>query len=234
MADPHTDPPSLPYPSALASESHATLALLAACPPAREFYLAGSAALALHLGHRPVRDLDLMGTAARLRPADRRDLLAALRGADSSVAVETARDGYLFVRVGGDGAGVGVRFHYYPYPLVDSEHEQVGVAVAGRRDLGAMKLGAVISRGTRRDFLDLYLLCQAVPLATLLAAAEEKFGHVRDFTLQAMKALADVDAATEDPLPALVRPVSWASVRAWALDAALAATAAHLAGEEVR
>ena len=54
-----------------------------------------------------------------------------------------------------------------------------------------MKLGAMISRGTRRDFVDLYLLCRELPLAAALARADEKFGHVGDFALQAWKALAD-------------------------------------------
>ena len=37
----------LAYPDALAAESHAAMAVLAACAPVGELYLAGSAALAL-------------------------------------------------------------------------------------------------------------------------------------------------------------------------------------------
>ena len=69
-----------------------------------------------------------------------------------------------------------------------------------------MKLGAIISRGTRRDFVDLYLLCRELPLADLLARAEDKFGHVRDFPLQALKGLADLSQVEGEPMPTPRRP----------------------------
>lgn len=176
-----------------------------------DFYLAGSAALALYIGHRPVRDLDLMGGTNRLTPPDRRDLLGDLLALETETEVETARDGYLFVRQ----SGVGVRFFYYPYPLAEPFEEVSGLAVASAVDLGLMKLGAIISRGTRRDFVDLFLLCRRIPLAGLLARADDKFGHVRDFSLQALKGLADLSEAEAEPMPRLAIPVDWAEVEAW-------------------
>jgi hypothetical protein len=87
--------------------------------------------------------------------------------------------------------------------------------VASPVDLGLMKLGAIISRGSRRDFVDLFLLCREVPLAELLARAEEKFGHVGDFALQAVKGLADTAAAAGEPMPPLVRELAWDEVEGW-------------------
>jgi hypothetical protein len=178
-----------------------------------DFYLAGSAALALYVGHRPVTDLDLMSNANRLASAARRDLLAALLAADPTTAVETARDGYLFVRMA--AGAVGVRFFYYPYPLVQPFEEISGLPVASAVDLGLMKLGAIISRGSRRDFVDLYLLCRELPLATLFDFAEDKFGHVRDFPLQALKGLADLSEIEGEPMPRLALPLDWGEVEAW-------------------
>jgi len=188
------------------------LRLLAARPWASEAYLAGSAALALQIGHRPVRDLDFMLASNRLAPQDRRDLLGDLRGAGLADSVETARDGYLFAR---SADGVGLRFFYYPYPLVDPEDEVLGMAVASTVDLGLMKLAAIISRGERRDFVDLYLLCRRLPLELLLGRAEEKFGHVGDFTLQALKGLADLSAVEGEPMPRLAAPLEWSEVERW-------------------
>lgn len=185
---------------------------LAARPWAADYYLAGSAALALHLAHRPVVGLDLMGGTARLTSPERRDLLADLLDVDSGVEVETARDGFLSVR---SASGVPVRCFHYPYPLVDPLGEALGLAVASPVDLGLMKLAAIVSRGTRRDFLDLHLLCRHLPLEEILARAGDKFGHVRDFPLQALKGLADFDSAPEEPLPALTTGVAWEAVAAW-------------------
>jgi len=200
------------HPESLSPRAQELLARLGGCPWAEDFYLAGSAALALYIGHRPVTDLDLMGNANRLASPERRDLLQDLLALAPDTEVETARDGYLFVRLNG---GVGLRFFYYPYPLVQPFEDFLGLAVASAVDLGLMKLGAIISRGTRRDFVDLYLLCRQLPLATLLGLAEDKFGHVRDFPLQALKGLADLSQTAGEPLPRLAVPLEWSEVEAW-------------------
>ena len=231
MPQPPPEPPGSPAPSqppgppslslchreALSPRAQALAGQLAEAPWALDFYLAGSAALALYLGHRPIAELDLMSGTNRLAGAERRVLLQALLGLDPETQVETARDGYLFVRA---GAGVPLRLFYYPYPLVAPAEEAGGLAVASAVDLGLMKLGAIVSRGSRRDFVDLYLLCRELPLAQLLERAGDKFGHVRDFPLQAMKGLADLSETAGEAMPRLAVPVAWDEVTAW-LDAEL-------------
>lgn len=200
---------------ALAPASQVALRALAGRAWVGEVYLAGSAALALYTAHRPVRDLDLMTPANRLTPQERRDLLGDLLAMDPATRVETARDGYLFVRLGAD---VALRVFYYPYPLADPERDLAfapGLLVASPVDLGLMKLGAIISRGTRRDLVDLYLLCRHLPLEELLARAADKFGHVGDFALQALKGLADRSALADEPMPRLARPLDWTEVEGW-------------------
>ena len=208
-------PLTLSHPETLSPRAQELLGRYAGRPWGEDFYLAGSAALALYIGHRPVRDLDLMGGTNRLTPPDRRDLLGDLLAMEpilgEKTEVETARDGYLFVRQ----AGVGVRFFYYPYPLAEPFEEISGFAVVSAIDLVLMKLGAIISRGTRRDFVDLFLLCRRIPLAELLERADDKFGHVRDFPLQALKGLADLSEAEAEPMPRLAIPIDWAEVEAW-------------------
>jgi hypothetical protein len=196
----------------LAPRAQELVARIAPFAWAEECYLAGSAALALYVGHRPVQDLDLMTGTNRLTGPERRDLLGELLALDPATEVETARDGYLFARLAG---GIGLRFFYYPYPLIDPFEDLSGLAVASAVDLGLMKIAAIISRGSRRDFADLYLLCRDLPLGELLARSGDKFGHVRDFPLQALKGLADLSATAGEPLPRLAMPLDWADVEAW-------------------
>jgi hypothetical protein len=158
-----------------------------------------------------VRDLDLMSLANRLAPQERRDLLADLLRMAPEARVVTARDGYLALVLPEETA---LRFYYYPYPLIEPFGGEA-LAVASAADLGLMKLGAIISRGSRRDFVDLYLLCRELPLAELLRRAEEKFGHVGDFALQAMKGLADTAAVAGEPMPSLARDLTWDEVDRW-------------------
>jgi hypothetical protein len=198
----------------IAAESRQLISDLAQRPWSEETYLAGSAALALYLGHRPVQDLDLMTASNRLDGSARRDLLQDVSEFSPTTSVETARDGYLYLRV---ADGPALKIFYYPYPLVEPLEEFRGIAVASLLDLGLMKLAAVISRGARRDFTDLFLLCRIVPLADLLARADEKFGHVRDFPLQALKGLADLSLAKGEPMPIVEAAVEWTQIETWAL-----------------
>jgi hypothetical protein len=196
----------------LAPPSRDLLGRLASRGWADDVYLAGSAALALYIAHRRVRDLDLMAPANRLTGPERRDLLADLLALDPELRVETARDGYLYLRA---GSGVALRFFHYPYPQIEPEQEVDGLAVASPIDLGLMKIAAIISRGTKRDFIDLYLLARHLPLEALLDRASDKFGHVRDFRLQALKGLADFALSEGEPMPRLDEPVEWDEVRRW-------------------
>jgi hypothetical protein len=197
---------------ALLPESRALLGRVAERSWSDEVYLAGSAALALYLDHRPVHDIDLMAPANRLTGPDRRDLLADLLELDEGFRVETARDGFLYVR---SGEGVALKLFHYPYPLIAPEEEAAGLAVASPIDLGLMKIAAIISRGTRRDFVDLYLLCERLPLAEMLERSSDKFGHVRDFPLQALKGLADLSLAAGEPMPRLQRQIEWGEIDEW-------------------
>ena len=183
----------------------------------RRFYLAGSAALALHLGHRRPFGLDFMSETNSLKSPRRRDLMSELVPDNLDVEVETARDGYLYVRLDGN---VPVRFFHYPYISVDDpcaviEDHGSGVAVASLVDLGLMKLGAIISRGTRHDFVDLYLICRQIPLEHLLETADLKFPRVRDFPLQAFKGLGDRSIADRDPMPSLDIALAWDEILVW-------------------
>lgn len=198
------------------AELETRLAALAARPWAEDVYLAGTAALSLYLGHRRPSGLDLMSAGNRLTPQKRRDLLGDLLDLDAGACVETARNGYLFARL---GDGTALKVFYYPYPLVDPERSYGGLAVASAVDLGLMKIAAIISRGTRRDFTDLFLLCRQLPLASLLERSSDKFGHVRDFELQALKGLADLSLAREEPdVPGGAGAAGWSDVEAWVGD----------------
>jgi hypothetical protein len=203
---------TLPHPESIAPRAQVLAEAVSLREWSKDFYLAGSAALALHIAHRPVAELDVMSPANRLTGPERRDLLADLVAMDESAQVETARDGYLFMRLGG---GTALRFFYYPYPQVDPQSQWRGLQVASAVDLGLMKIAAIISRGSRRDFVDIFCLGQQVPLANLLARSGEKFARVRDFPLQALKGLADISEIEGEPMPRLAKPLAWEEVEVW-------------------
>lgn len=182
------------------------LALVAGTPLADQFYLAGETAVALHLNHRRSYDLDFF-IPERDFPADlpRREL---------------AHVGELAVLHEGAGTfvgtldGVQISFFIYPYPLLEAPAVFEGIQVARLPDLAAMKLDAISSRGTKRDFIDLYQICQdAFPLQQVIQHFEHKYAGVRYSKVHLLKSLKYFADAESDPMPAMLIPLEWAEVK---------------------
>lgn len=174
----------------------------------REFYLAGGTGLALLIEHRRSMDLDLFSRANRLEASDRQALVAELKRHGPWSTLES-KDGTLHGRLG----RVRVSFFRYPQPLVKPLLSRGRLRIASLEDIGLMKIGAIIGRGARKDFVDLYEICKSITLETLLKLGGKKFKDVRDFTLQALKALAYFEDAEREPEVQAVKPVDWDEVR---------------------
>jgi len=103
--------------------------------------------------------------------------------------------------------------------------------LASPADIGLMKLAAVNSRGTRRDFIDLYSLREIVTLDRLLELAAVKYEDRPSFLHIAARALAYFEDAEPQPMPRLLIPVEWADIRAYC-EAAARRLARRLSGLE--
>ena len=145
---------SNPHWEALTPETRDAFHLIARLPFIQSFYLAGGTGLALHLGHRFSVDLDLFSTDETAVGPDQRDAMRMLLD-DPSLSITYDIDG-TFVATWQD---VGISFFRLPlYPLVQSPVLLDGIPLATMLEIGAMKLAAIIDRGTRKDMVDLYCL----------------------------------------------------------------------------
>lgn len=175
----------------------------------REFYLAGGTGLALLINHRRSVDLDFFSRKNRLDFEGRRRLLSQLKRLPDWKQTQ-AQDGTLHGEVG----RVKVSFFWYDVPLVRPLIRRGALRIASPTDIGLMKVGAIIGRGSRKDFVDLFAICRRAPLKRLLSISPRKFTDARDFTLQALKALSFFeDAEREPPLPGV--PWDWGRVKAF-------------------
>lgn len=177
---------------------------------AREFYLAGDTGLALSLHHRRSVDLDFFSQTNRLDFEGRRSLTARLEELPRWRLIE-AKDGTVHGQVG----QVRVSFFWYPQPLAKPLIRKGRIRIAAIEDIGLMKVGAIIGRGSRKDFVDLYAICQQLPLSRLLVLGGRKFRRVRDFRLQALKALAFFDDAEREPPLVIPASLAWSRVTAF-------------------
>jgi hypothetical protein len=180
----------------------------------QHFYLAGGTALALQSGHRRSFDLDFFSPVEDI-PSIRAPLMNALKSFDPLLA-DAAWGNLVFL-----ARGVRVGFFSYGYPMVGAFVEAEGARLASVADIGLMKLDALLARASRKDFHDLYVICQQITLRQLLDFAPQKYPHVRDFEAQVVRRLVYFERAEqEEPVP-LLRPISWEKVKKYFCDQAM-------------
>jgi predicted nucleotidyltransferase component of viral defense system len=80
-------------------------------------------------------------------------------------------------------------------------------------EIGAMKLAAIINRGTRKDMVDLYFILKQISLDSIFQVAAVKYAKVRSFPVSAVRALSYFDDAEELPMPQMIDRTPWAKMK---------------------
>ena len=171
------------------------------------FYLAGGTALALQLGHRFSIDLDFFSKDDEVKEATHLEILSALRHLTPTAKERTT--GNLLLEIN----GIAVGFFGYGYPLIGESVSAEGISLASIQDIGLMKLDALATRGSRKDFYDAYFILQQVSLEDLLERGKQKYSFYRDFPLTTLKYMVQFDNADRDVQPDLLIPVEWDAVK---------------------
>ena len=193
------------YVESISTKVQANLELVGRTPLATRFYLAGGTAIALHLGHRHSYDLDFFAPAP-FDKGDPRRFLSPL----GRLTVEQEDKGTFL----GTLNDVRISFFIYPYRLLASPVLLGAVRIAALEDLVVMKLDAIATRGKKRDFIDLYFMCQDfLPLREMLPLIEQKYEGVKYNFTHLLKSLVYFEDAEADPMPEMLKPVSWPDVR---------------------
>jgi predicted nucleotidyltransferase component of viral defense system len=175
-------------------------------PTGAKFYLAGGTALSLQLGHRLSVDLDFFSPSEDI-PSIRPALEQALASFDFTLADSAWGNLVYLVQ------NVRIGFYGYGYDLVAPLVETPDARLASIEDIALMKLDALLARAARKDFYDLYFICQKISLRQVLDHAPKKYPHTRDFEAQSVKRLTYFESADQDPDPTLLYPVAWNQVK---------------------
>lgn len=169
----------------------------------KECRLVGGTALALQLGHRRSVDLDFFGTVLQT-PDELQDLL---RENHDVTIVKESKNIHIYLI-----DGVKVDIVNYKYDWIDTPVEEDGIRLADVKDIAAMKVAAIIGRGTKKDFIDLYFLLKQYSLKELLELYLQKYPDGSLFI--AIKSLSYFEDAEADPMPVMFEEVSWPDVKA--------------------
>ncbi|MCG2713047.1 MAG: nucleotidyl transferase AbiEii/AbiGii toxin family protein [Candidatus Omnitrophica bacterium] len=189
----------------LPGNTKAILALLEKSEIVQKAYLAGGTALALQLGHRISYDLDFFTT----DEFDENNLLPKLKEISKFELERTA-----WRTVLGNFEGVRFSIFYYEYPLLHSTRKFGKVNILDIRDIAAMKIAAIASRGVKRDFIDFYFICQeGISLDEAIRLYDKKYKNLATTSVHIMKSLVYFEDAEKDPMPNMLKPCKWEEVK---------------------
>lgn len=167
------------------------------------FYLAGGTGLALQLGHRKSIDLDFFTD----NFPGRDNLISSIKHLQPKIIQEAENTLDTSIEE------VKVSFLEYKYSLLNKLLDFESVKVASVIDIGCMKLSAISSRGSKRDFVDLYYILQKYSLDKLFQSFEKKFKGVKYQELHLLKSISYFGDADNDPDPDMVQGVSWKEIK---------------------
>lgn len=175
-------------------------------PVLEQTRLVGGTALALQLGHRKSIDLDFFSTV----DCEAEYLRESIAGIASLTILKESPHIHIYIV-----DGIKVDIVNYKYPWLDDVVLEQGLRLASVSDIAAMKITAIIGRGTKKDFIDIAFLLHHFSLEEILHFYAAKYNDSSVF--MAMKSLAYFDDAEADPMPDMFVNQSWQQVKAYIL-----------------
>ncbi len=173
----------------------------------RGYRLGGGTALALVFGHRKSVDFDWFTEVAM---GDPMRLARELEDLGLALEIDRVSAGTLHGKL----RGVRMSFLEYRYPALAEpiEWPERRVALLSLDDIACMKLSAIAQRGSRRDFVDLFVLCREHrPLEELLELYRKKF-EIREIG-HLLYSLVYFEDAERERMPEMLWDIRWEEVK---------------------
>lgn len=169
------------------------------------FYLAGGTALALQIEHRKSIDLDWFSK----KSFSLKELKNELKNL-GKLKIEGEEKGTLNCSLN----RLRLSFFEYPYitlfPFINYDKN---IKLADKRDIACMKIDALSSRGSKKDFIDLYFLLREFSLKQLLSLFDKKYKDIEYNCLHILKSLTYFKEAENQPMPLMLKKVNWRMVK---------------------
>lgn len=191
------------YKETLYSKTEQVLEHIENNPIFKDFYLAGGTALALQLGHRKSIDLDWF-----TGEFPKHEQIKQAFAENAPIIIHESH-GTIDMVI----KDVKISFLEYKYPLLKPLVEFESIKMASILDIACMKISAVSSRGSKKDFVDLYFVMQTTPLSEIIEAFNQKFSQVSYQENHLLKSLVYFEDAEEDPDPDFLVDISWNEIK---------------------
>jgi predicted nucleotidyltransferase component of viral defense system len=105
-------------------------------------------------------------------------------------------------------------FFLYRHPTLIEPHKYKSLQIASIDDIAVMKLIAISQRGTKKDFVDLWMILeQGYNLTLLFEFMDRKFEGTKYNKANILKSLTFFEDAESDPDPIMLIAESWQLIR---------------------
>lgn len=166
------------------------------------FNLVGGTALALYDGHRISVDIDLFGKSVL-----NEQTFTALIEKVGNTTLLTQSSKILIYSVN----GIKVDFVDYQFDLIDPINIIDGIRIVSKKDIAAMKLNAIVGRGSKKDFFDVVQLLKEFSFEQMLSFYKLKYPAGSEFMV--LKSMLYFDDAENEPDPLCINILNWIDVK---------------------
>ena len=98
------------------------------------------------------------------------------------------------------------------YALIGNIEETDGIRMLADKDIIGMKLNAILGRGRKKDFWDLYELLKHYPLMDMIAFHEMKYPN-QNLLISILQAIIYFEDAEESEDPVRLKGQMWNSIK---------------------
>jgi predicted nucleotidyltransferase len=164
--------------------------------------LVGGTSLALQIGHRKSIDIDLFGNLS----AEYENLMDELNTIGEVVPLKNSKNIHsLLVN------DIKVDIVNYGYEWLTNKITIDNIQLASIEDIAAMKLNAIIGRGSKKDFIDLFFILKDYSLATLMEFYTKKYNDGSTFLV--LKSLTYFEDADMEEMPFMFNNITWQTIK---------------------
>ncbi|MBO7589136.1 MAG: nucleotidyl transferase AbiEii/AbiGii toxin family protein [Bacteroidaceae bacterium] len=184
------------------------LKTLSAKPELNGMRLVGGTSLALQYGHRQSIDLDFFG-----HINIGQDELVAKLSETGSLTV-TNRTPHILQTIINNVKVDFVEYGFYKW--IDQPIIEAGICLASDKDIAAMKVNAIMGRGSKKDFIDLFVLLQHYSLSEILQFYKLKYPEYSEY--RALLSMTYFEDAEMQDTPKLFIQDSWEDIKRTIID----------------
>jgi len=108
---------------------------------------------------------------------------------------------------------VKLQFLGYPYPLLEDLVDYRGIKLSSVLDIACTKLQTIGMRGSKKDFVDMYVILQRFTLLQLFGKLETKYRDSEFNIPHILKSLVYFSDAEDQVMPRLHSAIEWGIVK---------------------